>query len=573
MPGSRKYASFVPKPPHFSIFQEVRRTSGKLKEHMITRPDHQDPNAQDNMKPWKRMGCDGEIDDMLRIRLREAGSDEEIFTSVDWIRAFNINEPIYAELCHEFYSTYEFDEIARKCRVLTEDVVKSLSALIYCRDLDTTTLRDLIDSDGKLILEDPQPGVPRVGIPRPPRASMQDLYDKMGRMEIRQVAIKLMEFQILGFLEIDLAFFQFEFRSSFLGVCEGLLVVSLMRTFCMNNKYHEDENEEKEEEEEEEHLAPVDSAVVIPTDELVSSPEGTEPVIPPPSTDTATTGARITVRLQAAISFPLEAEVERLLVMPTPSPSLLTSLSPPSVRERLAKCTAPVALPSPPLPSPVHMPPPIDCRDDIPETEMPPRKRLCLPTLGSMYEVEESSTARPTGGRGIDYGFVNTLDAEARRRGIGEVGYGIRDTWIDLAEIAPMTVGEVNTRVTELAELHEHDTQDLYALLEDAQDRRTRISQRVDVDSQRVDLLKEDMIAHQETIQIVEEEAYDVYAHEFQLQSTLIQTQHQLHETRFQMQQTKIAELRETNHRRQAQMAETLRVMGNIRREMGDMHA
>ncbi|GKF46871.1 hypothetical protein Tco_0136673 [Tanacetum coccineum] len=38
-------------------------------------------------------------------------------------------------------------------------------------------------------------------------------------------------------------------------------------------------------------------------------------------------------------------------------------------------------------------------------------------------------------------------------------------------EIAPTTLGEVNTRVTELAELHEHDTQDLYALLEDAQDR------------------------------------------------------------------------------------------------------
>ncbi|GKD73032.1 hypothetical protein Tco_1331314 [Tanacetum coccineum] len=29
-----------------------------------------------------QMGCDGEIDDMLRIRLREAGSDEEIFTSM-----------------------------------------------------------------------------------------------------------------------------------------------------------------------------------------------------------------------------------------------------------------------------------------------------------------------------------------------------------------------------------------------------------------------------------------------------------------------------------------------------------
>ncbi|GKA29050.1 putative reverse transcriptase domain-containing protein [Tanacetum coccineum] len=36
-----------------------------------------------------------------------------------------------------------------------------------------------------------------------------------------------------------------------------------------------------------------------------------------------------------------------------------------------------------------------------------------------------------------------------------------------------MTVGEVNTRVIELAELHERDTQDLYALLEDAEDGRT----------------------------------------------------------------------------------------------------
>ncbi|GJU85395.1 hypothetical protein Tco_1292941 [Tanacetum coccineum] len=234
-----------------------------------------------------RMGCDGEIDDMLRIRLREAGSDEEIFTSMAWIRAFNINEPIYAELCHDLtllefarrlglYQAVELEEegfnvyfegglrsdehfnaqdywttmydkvqkndlwllnmfdarhkngyanvawliarwmkrkgagtqkesqiccgqfiskIARKCRVLTEDVVRSLSAPIYCRDLDTITLRDLIDSEGKLIPEDPQLGVPRVGIPRPPRASMQDLYDSMGRIEIRQEAIDQMEYR------------------------------------------------------------------------------------------------------------------------------------------------------------------------------------------------------------------------------------------------------------------------------------------------------------------------------------------------------------------------------------------
>nr|GEW80599.1 hypothetical protein [Tanacetum cinerariifolium] len=285
-----------------------------------------------------------------------------------------------------------------------------------------------------------------------------------------------------------------------------------------------------EDEEEEEHLALADSAVLIPTDEL------------------------------AATSLLPEAEVERLLAMPTPSPSPLTSLSPPSAGERIARCWR---------------------------------------------------EARPIRGQWIDYGFISTLDAKARRQGIREVGYGIRDTWIDPAEtvpeIAPMIVREVNTRVTELIELHEHDTQDLYALLEDAQDSRTRISQRVTMDSQRVDLLMEDRIAHQETILIIKDKAYaarkawahsiglsqavssefqthkeQVYAYEFklqihqtqlQLQSTLIQTQHQLHETRFQMQQTEIAELRETDRRRQAQISETLRVMGDIRREMGDMHA
>nr|GEU31256.1 putative reverse transcriptase domain-containing protein [Tanacetum cinerariifolium] len=99
-----------------------------------------------------------------------------------------------------------------------------------------------------------------------------------------------------------------------------------------------------------------------------------------------------------------------------------------------------------------------------------------------------------------------------------EVGYGIRDTWVDPAEavpeIATMTMGKVKTKVTKLAELHEHDTQDLYALLEDAQDSRTRISQRAE-----------------------------------------------------------IAELQGTDHKRQTQMVDTLRVMGDMRREMSDMHA
>ncbi|GKC15439.1 hypothetical protein Tco_1012221, partial [Tanacetum coccineum] len=86
------------------------------------------------------------------------------------------------------------------------------------------------------------------------------------------------------------------------------------------------DDEDEDEEEEEEHPALADSAVVVSTIEPVSSPEGTEPVILPPSTDISTTGARITVWLQACISLPPEAEVERLLAMTTPSPSPPISL-------------------------------------------------------------------------------------------------------------------------------------------------------------------------------------------------------------------------------------------------------
>ncbi|GJZ70843.1 hypothetical protein Tco_0634694, partial [Tanacetum coccineum] len=100
----------------------------------------------------------------------------------------------------------------------------------------------------------------------------------------------------------------------------------------------------------------------------------------------------------------------------------------------------------------------------------------------SRYEVGESSTAAPmlTGGHIVDYGFIGTLEAETRRQRVEEVSYGIRDAWVDLKEdveeVAPTTLEGVNARVTELAAVQEQDTQDIYAMIEDAQDRQTQLS-------------------------------------------------------------------------------------------------
>nr|GEY03296.1 hypothetical protein [Tanacetum cinerariifolium] len=164
-----------------------------------------------------RMRCNRETNDMLMIRLREVRSDEEIFTSVAWIRAFSINEPIYTELRHKFYLTYEFDEVCTDDKLQTKKIIRfrlggrahSLTLLEFARRSHASTIKYLvlrvihkmitygswIDFESRLIHEDPQPGVPRVGIPRPSRASIHDLHDRMGRMEIRQETIERMEYR------------------------------------------------------------------------------------------------------------------------------------------------------------------------------------------------------------------------------------------------------------------------------------------------------------------------------------------------------------------------------------------
>nr|GFB46286.1 hypothetical protein [Tanacetum cinerariifolium] len=118
-------------------------------------------------------------------------------------------------------------------------------------------------------------------------------------------------------------------------------------------------------------------------------------------------------------------------------------------------------IPSPPLPSsppilPIPLPatsPPLqllssDRRADRPEVTLPPRKRA-------------------------DYGFVDSVEAEIRRRRAEDIGYGIRDTWIDPRDVAEeealTTLEGVNTRVIELAAVQEQDTQDIYGVMEDTQ--------------------------------------------------------------------------------------------------------
>nr|GFA16983.1 hypothetical protein [Tanacetum cinerariifolium] len=70
------------------------------------------------------MSCGEVIDDMLTIKLFMAGINEEIFTSESWTNSFNIDEAIYSELRHEFYSTYEFDEVCAADELTTKKIIK-----------------------------------------------------------------------------------------------------------------------------------------------------------------------------------------------------------------------------------------------------------------------------------------------------------------------------------------------------------------------------------------------------------------------------------------------------------------
>ncbi|GJU07229.1 hypothetical protein Tco_1123659 [Tanacetum coccineum] len=97
-----------------------------------------------------------------------------------WLKRKGVGSQRESVICYRRFIT----KIAKRVNLLTDEVLNGLSAPIYCRSLDTTTLRKLINSNKRLIVKEPVPGDSRVVIPRPSRHSISDLYDRIGRMEI-----------------------------------------------------------------------------------------------------------------------------------------------------------------------------------------------------------------------------------------------------------------------------------------------------------------------------------------------------------------------------------------------------
>ncbi|GKA92980.1 hypothetical protein Tco_0814966 [Tanacetum coccineum] len=214
------------------------------------------------------------------------------------------------------------------------------------------------------------------------------------------------------------------------------------------------------------------------------------PVPSPPTTSPTYTEAplgykatRIRLRTSSSPPLPLSSP------LPIPPPIILPCTRASMVMMRAAAlstyCLAPplrippsetsplLPIPLPTLSLPLLLPS-TDCRADVPEVTLLPRKRLCI-APGPRYEIRESSsapTAKPTRGFRADYGFVGTLDAEIRRDLDREIGYGITDIWEDLDEIAeeiPATdVAELGQRMTNFVTIVREDTDEIYVRLDDA---------------------------------------------------------------------------------------------------------
>nr|GEX82752.1 hypothetical protein [Tanacetum cinerariifolium] len=125
----------------FLILDKPIDRDAQIVEYMMMRPYHQDPNALDNMKPYKRY-CSHKF-----IMSSCYGKDATEMQSL--------------ELCHEFYSTYEFDEVYADDEMQTNKIIKfrlggrthSLTLLEFARRLGLYQAVELDEDDFNVYFE------------------------------------------------------------------------------------------------------------------------------------------------------------------------------------------------------------------------------------------------------------------------------------------------------------------------------------------------------------------------------------------------------------------------------------
>ncbi|GKE63474.1 hypothetical protein Tco_1513841, partial [Tanacetum coccineum] len=248
-------------------------------------------------------------------------------------------------------------------------------------------------------------------------------------------------------------------------------------------------------EEEDEHPAPADSTTVaFSAVEHALSTKETEPfetdesAATPPPHPAYRIIARMSIRDKQPTPFWSEADIARLLAIPSPPPSPLSPWSSPLPQ-----------IPLPPLP--VSSPVPGICGHD--ESCCTIYLYLSTSIFGPRYKVGESSsapTARPNRDFRRDYGFITTLDDEIMRDPERDVNYGIIDTWDEILVGmlgAPTTdKTELGQRVIDLVMTVRHDIDEIYGRLDDAQTELQMVTGRVN-------MLFKDRRAHARTARLM----------------------------------------------------------------------
>ncbi|GJS48202.1 reverse transcriptase domain-containing protein [Tanacetum coccineum] len=254
-----------------------------------------------------------------------------------------------------------------------------------------------------------------------------------------------------------------------------------------NDDEEEEASEEGEAKEEEEHLAPADSVVAPIVDHVSTEPFKTDEsaatppsppacqeeverllALPPPSPLISLSPPSADERLARCLAAPALPS-SPLPIVPHPYGSPNHVRAPPGFRAAMGRLRAsspsthhplhplpplppppsslhvpphvPTSLPLPlsplpPLPASLFIPLLVDHREDTPEAELLPHKRLCLTALTSRYEVRESLTAapRPAGGHGIDYGQSIGL------RDVRSEALVYREAWHSLWDLVRLSI-------------------------------------------------------------------------------------------------------------------------------------